>query len=31
MINNIDQWKNAPLWNTNSIKKATNLWFKHLK
>ena len=30
MLNNINDWKNAPLWNSNSIKKATKLWFKHL-
>lgn len=30
MLNNIQNWKNAPLWDKKSIKKATNLWFKHL-
>ena len=31
MINNIDDWKNAPLWTPNKIKKATKSWFKYLK
>ena len=30
MLRNINDWKNAPLWNQKSIKKATKLWFKHL-
>ena len=28
---NINYWKNAPLWNKNSIKQATKKWFKYLK
>lgn len=31
MIENIDYWKNAPVWNKESIKKATKDWFKYLK
>ena len=31
LINNISYWKNAPVWNKNSIKKATKTWFKQLK
>ena len=31
MIDNIDDWKNAPLWTPNKIKKATKSWFKYLK
>ncbi len=30
MIENINNWKDAPLWNKGSIKKATKIWFKHL-
>ena len=30
MLQNIDDWKNAPLWDKNSIKKATSNWFKYL-
>ena len=30
MISNIKDWKNAPLWDNNSIRKATNTWFKYL-
>ena len=31
MLKEIDYWKDAPLWNQQSIKKATNDWFKYLK
>ena len=31
LINNINDWKSAPLWNKNQIKKATRNWFKYLK
>ncbi len=31
MIENIDYWKNAPVWNKESVKKATEDWFKYLK
>ncbi len=31
MIDNIDEWKLAPLWNKKKIKKATKNWFKYLK
>lgn len=30
MLLNIDNWKNAPLWDKKSIKKATRLWFKYM-
>ena len=30
MILNIKYWKNAPLWDNKSIKKATKTWFKYL-
>ena len=31
LINNINYWKDAPLWNKSNIKKATKNWFKYLK
>jgi len=31
VIDNIDYWKNAPLWTPKKIKKATKNWFKYLK
>ena len=31
LLNNINYWKKAPLWNSHSIKKATRDWFKYLK
>ena len=31
MLNNINYWKNAPLWSKNKIKSATKNWFKYLK
>ena len=31
ILNNIEYWKNAPLWNKNSINNATKDWFKYLK
>lgn len=30
MLDNIDYWKDAPLWNKESISEATKLWFKYL-
>ncbi len=30
MINEINDWKNAPLWTPKKIKKATQVWFKYL-
>ena len=30
MLSNIDNWKDAPLWNKKKIKKATKTWFKYL-
>lgn len=31
MLKNIDYWKKAPVWDVNSIEKATENWFKYLK
>jgi UDP-glucose 4-epimerase len=31
ILNNIEYWKNAPLWNKFNIAKETKLWFKYLK
>ena len=31
ILENIDYWKNAPLWDKNNIKETTKLWFKYLK
>lgn len=31
MLENIDYWKNAPLWTPEEIDKATKSWFKYLK
>ena len=31
MLNQIDQWKTAPLWTPKSINTATKTWFKYLK
>lgn len=30
VLENINYWKNAPLWNSNKIYKATKIWFKYL-
>lgn len=30
ILENIDYWKEAPVWTKDSIEKATNSWFKHL-
>lgn len=30
MLDNIDYWKDAPLWDPESIKSATETWFKFL-
>jgi UDP-glucose 4-epimerase len=30
MLKNIDDWKDAPVWNPDSISKATESWFKYL-
>ena len=30
MLDNINNWKDAPLWDQKKIKQATKLWFKHL-
>ena len=31
MLDNIDYWKDAPLWDPDSIEKETKTWFKYLK
>ena len=31
MLDNIDDWKDAPIWTLFKIKKATKDWFKYLK
>lgn len=31
ILNNIDYWKNAPVWDVDSIEMATKQWFKYLK
>ena len=31
MLDNISYWKNAPLWDENSIDIATKSWFRYLK
>ena len=30
MLKQINNWKNAPLWNPASIKSVTKIWFKYL-
>jgi UDP-glucose 4-epimerase len=30
MLENIDLWKKAPIWDTKSIAKETKIWFKYL-
>lgn len=30
MVNRIDEWKNAPVWTSDKIDKATKDWFKYL-
>jgi len=30
MIENIDYWREAPLWTPETIKEATSDWFKYL-
>ncbi len=31
MLDNIEYWRNAPVWNPESIKQATTDWFKYLQ
>ena len=31
LLENIDYWKDAPVWNKETISKATEDWFKYLK
>ena len=30
MLDNIDYWRNAPLWTAEKIGEATKEWFKYL-
>ncbi len=30
MLDRIDDWRDAPVWNTDSIATATKSWFRHL-
>jgi len=30
MLDNIEYWKDAPLWTPENIEEATRTWFKHL-
>jgi UDP-glucose 4-epimerase len=30
MMANIENWRDAPVWDSNSIQKATSSWFKYL-
>jgi len=30
MLDNIDYWKNAPVWTPETIKEATKPWFEFL-
>jgi len=31
MLDNINYWENAPIWDLHNIKEATQVWFKYLK
>ena len=31
MLKNIEYWRQAPVWDEQSIKKVTEQWFKYLK
>ena len=31
LLSKIHYWKNAPVWNPKSIKKATRVWFRLLE
>ena len=31
MLKVIDYWKQAPVWDTASIEKATRTWFAYMK
>ena len=30
LLNNLDYWRDAPIWDKNSIAKATEKWFEYL-
>jgi hypothetical protein len=30
-MNEIEKWKDAPLWTPKKIKEATRVWFKFMK
>ena len=31
ILNDIDRWRDAPLWDKASIANATKTWFEYLK
>jgi UDP-glucose 4-epimerase len=31
LLENIDYWREAPVWTPESIREATGAWFKYLK
>ena len=31
VLDNIDYWREAPVWNPDTIAEATQEWFKYLK
>ena len=31
LVNNINYWKDAPIWTPKKIKRATKVWFKLLE
>jgi len=31
LLDNINFWKDAPLWNKKKIEKATKVWFQYLR
>jgi len=30
MVSEIENWRDAPLWDADSIEKATKTWFKYM-
>ncbi|NQU56355.1 MAG: NAD-dependent dehydratase, partial [Rhodospirillales bacterium] len=30
ILDNIDYWKDAPLWDVDTIAKATKTWFEYM-
>ena len=31
LMDKLEDWKDAPVWTSKKIKKATKLWFQYLK